>query len=836
MTQLLTHPLFRAYDASGDPLAGGKLYSYEPGTSTPKATYDEDGNANTNPVVLDSEGKAIVYLSGSYKLNLLDSSDVQQGGWPRDNITGVGLDYGDFHSNAFYPDATAADQGVTGDNNTIKYYVDQAGSNVGALVLSRGSSGANTTYTLSTTETIPSTLALIIEPGAIISDGGGAATLTINGPISAGAYQCFNWTGSGAVNGSPKISEFPVEWFGVTGDATDERTHLVDAVNFSGTSKVPVVIANMDIYISATVTPGVDAEIIAHNSSIKRFAADNNFILFTVTSDNFSITGLDMYGEGSHSTGGDSTYSAYTAIYIDQSDNHTFTGCGFYEIDDYGIFAADTDDTLIEKCTFENASPLAAGSRGRVGVALGKRTTYGGGDNFRVLNSKFNNLSTSITSVSNVAGDETGYTEDIQQLQFIGNESYNMSEHGVYIGTGSFHVVNNNTVKNVWQNGIKTHSLYTTICGNTVDSSGTMGATSASIATTGLAKGCNISGNTVTGAKIGIIVDGTNLGTSKTSQGVGATFEATGHVISNNVIYCFDPSNSADRTGIRSFSDNTERVYFGDNIFSNNTIIGFNTGIWIDYQKNSVVKGNMVVGDGTYVSAPYGSGLVVDNRLDGTVFEGNTVLNFPGDGILLNNPVSGTGGIIFRGNTSAGNAGYGINWTVSAGSPTLIFEGNTLFNNTSGDINNEATQYYDNIVAGTGTEIKKQHVNSFVLHDTGAAVGDATTNGKARISATVTYSINGLVYTKASTDDLFDISAAGFQTGAAEYRKVLLVLSSAGTGNGIAGDVAASQAAAKLPHNSGGRCAVGVVEIPNNYTGGDLAGYTFYDIIGPWSN
>src|SRR5690349_8479371 len=45
-------------DASGRPLVGGKLYTYQAGTTTPQATYvDATGTAvNTNPIILDAGG------------------------------------------------------------------------------------------------------------------------------------------------------------------------------------------------------------------------------------------------------------------------------------------------------------------------------------------------------------------------------------------------------------------------------------------------------------------------------------------------------------------------------------------------------------------------------------------------------------------------------------------------------------------------------------------------------------------------------------------------------------------------------------------------------------
>jgi hypothetical protein len=47
------------FDNNGNPLSGGKIYTYEAGTTTPLATYTSStGNtAHTNPIVLDSAGR-----------------------------------------------------------------------------------------------------------------------------------------------------------------------------------------------------------------------------------------------------------------------------------------------------------------------------------------------------------------------------------------------------------------------------------------------------------------------------------------------------------------------------------------------------------------------------------------------------------------------------------------------------------------------------------------------------------------------------------------------------------------------------------------------------------
>lgn len=75
------------FDANGNPLAGGKLYTYAAGTTTPLATYTDSsgGTPNTNPVILDSRGEANIWLgSDVYKFKLTTSTDVEL--WTVDNI------------------------------------------------------------------------------------------------------------------------------------------------------------------------------------------------------------------------------------------------------------------------------------------------------------------------------------------------------------------------------------------------------------------------------------------------------------------------------------------------------------------------------------------------------------------------------------------------------------------------------------------------------------------------------------------------------------------------------------------------------------------------------
>jgi hypothetical protein len=88
MASLTPTPKQQFFDANGNPLVLGKVYTYAGGTTTPIATYvDQVGaTANTNPIILDARGMANIWLQPtvSYKFLVTDSNDVTQ--FTTDNI------------------------------------------------------------------------------------------------------------------------------------------------------------------------------------------------------------------------------------------------------------------------------------------------------------------------------------------------------------------------------------------------------------------------------------------------------------------------------------------------------------------------------------------------------------------------------------------------------------------------------------------------------------------------------------------------------------------------------------------------------------------------------
>lgn len=124
------------FDNNGNPLAGGLIYTYAAGTTTPIATYTSSsgGTANANPIVLDSAGRtpAQIWLTAgnSYKFvletalgvtiktddNIFASFDLS-----KEVGVAVGLGGSSVATNIAVGD-TALDSNTTGSNNTAGGY------------------------------------------------------------------------------------------------------------------------------------------------------------------------------------------------------------------------------------------------------------------------------------------------------------------------------------------------------------------------------------------------------------------------------------------------------------------------------------------------------------------------------------------------------------------------------------------------------------------------------------------------------------------------------------------------------------------------------------------
>lgn len=78
MAQILPLPNFQPLDSNGAIIPAGQVFTYAPGTTTPKTTWQDAGQTipNANPVVLDSSGSALIYGDGAYRLQIYNANSV----------------------------------------------------------------------------------------------------------------------------------------------------------------------------------------------------------------------------------------------------------------------------------------------------------------------------------------------------------------------------------------------------------------------------------------------------------------------------------------------------------------------------------------------------------------------------------------------------------------------------------------------------------------------------------------------------------------------------------------------------------------------------------------
>lgn len=217
---------YRATDLNGDPLSGGKLWTYAPGTTTPKATYtDQSGlTPNTNPVILDANGEADVWLGpGYYKIVLTGADDVTL--YTVDKVS-AGGGSGDIDANYNYDGYSSRFSQIftsVGLSDTldkillITYTAPQISISGSSNVLrEKGTSVSNVTLTATITKRSdpiqevrfyqnPSTLLDTQTSGGAIPSGG-ASTYLFAGPFSDNITFRAEVDDNGATGGPTTVS------------------------------------------------------------------------------------------------------------------------------------------------------------------------------------------------------------------------------------------------------------------------------------------------------------------------------------------------------------------------------------------------------------------------------------------------------------------------------------------------------------------------------------------------------------------------------------------------------------------------------------------------------
>ena len=404
-------PKAQFFDNYGKPLSGGFIWTYEAGTTTLKNTYNSSSLTvpNTNPIVLDSAGRASIWLDGSYKFIIEDTSSGVSGGhgallYSADNL-GASTDALVSTSNLIMGGYPYVDLRFTnGDLSSALSLASSTGKNVLVTMSSN---------VLSQQLSTPIGVGIKVILGGIINAG--SQTLTINGPFEAGRHLALS--GSNITFGYGSVAEVFPEWWGASLYTIDNYSAINSAINSLPNGGV----ISFGNYIHNYSTTLVFKNNIIYKGSGKESAVKGTILKYSGISDavqvnnpinsqtlaNIFVKDLSIFcttkttGKASFADIG-STYLIFDNVamsgndydlILDQSELVKISNCEFDSVGTGGIWLVNgeghtvgastyyTNQIIIEKNQFNSSIPVTS-----IGII-----DDGGGDHI-IQNNNFNAL------------------------------------------------------------------------------------------------------------------------------------------------------------------------------------------------------------------------------------------------------------------------------------------------------------------------------------------------------------------------------------------------------------------------------------------------------------
>lgn len=295
MAVLMTPPYMSFTDSNGNPLSGGKVFTYTAGTLTPKATYTDstEGVSNANPVILDSAGRAAIWLNGSYKFIVKDSADATIS--TTDNVT------------AFSTSATNIDQILPSQTGNAGKFLTTNGTNS-----SWGAAASSFVLIKTQPASASTTVDFINGTGGVVLDSTYKAYVLVITGLLAGTSTADLWMRTSTNAGSSFDSGATDYSYG----ETQIRAGTATGISAGGDTKI---ILTSKVASSATPVHGF---VYIFNPSATTVQAEVGFQLFGTNSDGNSQA---TFGQGARASNADidafrilmstGTFSATLSLY-----------------------------------------------------------------------------------------------------------------------------------------------------------------------------------------------------------------------------------------------------------------------------------------------------------------------------------------------------------------------------------------------------------------------------------------------------------------------------------------------------------------------------------------
>ncbi len=226
------------FDNNGDPLSGGKIYTYAAGTTTPLPTYttSSSGVPHANPIILDAAGRVPggeIWLTDGlqYKFIIKTSTDVQIGSY--DNIIGINSNFVNYTNSQEIQTATAGQTVFT--LTTMSY--QPATNSLSVFVDGVNQYGPGALYAYQETSSTVVTFTSGLHVGASVKFVTSAINASSYGDAEQISYTT-PYTGGATTNVEVKLAQnLNVADFGAVGNGTANDTAAIQAaVNAAATA------------------------------------------------------------------------------------------------------------------------------------------------------------------------------------------------------------------------------------------------------------------------------------------------------------------------------------------------------------------------------------------------------------------------------------------------------------------------------------------------------------------------------------------------------------------------------------------------------------------------